>query len=191
MDEKGTSAPKRAELVWEGKKADVERVSLPFQRIEIVNESRATREAQKNTFLKQFDTGSSEWRNKLIWGDNKYVLGSLLQEFAGKMNLIYIDPPFATGQDFSINIEVGDQEFVKEASLIEEKAYRDTWGEGIYSYLQVMHQRLTLMRELLASTGVICVHCDWHVGHYLKTLLYEIFGMDNFIHSHPIIFSDL
>ena len=69
---------------------------------------------------------SPEWRNKLIWGDNKYVLGSLLETFAGKVDLIYIDPPFGTGQDFSFTVEVGDEEFTKEASLIEEKAYRDT-----------------------------------------------------------------
>ena len=66
----------------------------------------------------------------MIWGDNKYALASLLEHFAGKVDLIYIDPPFGTGQDFSFTVEVGDEEFTKEPSLIEEKAYRDTWGRG-------------------------------------------------------------
>ncbi|MGQ9510253.1 MAG: DNA methyltransferase, partial [Thermodesulfobacteriota bacterium] len=82
------------------------------------------------------------WRNKLIWGDNKYIMASLLPEFAGKINLIYIDPPFATGADFSIKIKLGDIEWTKEASVIEEKAYRDTWGRGLDSYLQMMYTRL-------------------------------------------------
>ncbi|MFQ6003069.1 MAG: site-specific DNA-methyltransferase, partial [Candidatus Zixiibacteriota bacterium] len=77
-------------------------------------------------------------------------MASLLPEFAGKINLIYIDPPFATGADFSINIKLGDLEWTKEASVIEEKAYRYTWGRGLDSYLQMMYDRLVLMLELLA-----------------------------------------
>jgi DNA modification methylase len=120
------------------------------------------------------------WRNMLIWGDNKVVMSSLLPRFAGKINLIYIDPPFATGQDFSFRVRVGDEEFVKEPSIIEEKAYRDTWGRGLDSYLQMMYERLVLMRELLAEDGSICVHLDWHVGHYVKLVLDEVFGEVNF-----------
>ena len=112
-------------LNWGGKRTGVDRIVLPFQRIEVVNEFRATREAEKGSFLRDFkpdiNADSAEWRNKLIWGDNKYVLGSLLENFAGKVDLIYIDPPFGTGQDFSFTVEVGDEEFTKEPSLIEEE----------------------------------------------------------------------
>jgi adenine-specific DNA-methyltransferase len=171
-------------LTWGGKRTEVDRIALPFQRIEVVNESRATREAEKGTFLRDLKEDSSaaspEWRNKLIWGDNKYVLGSLLGHYAGRVKLIYIDPPFATGQDFSFRVEVGDEEFTKQPSLIEEKAYRDTWGRGIDSYLQMMWDRLVLMREMLAADGAIFVHCDWHVGHYLKILMDDIFGAKRF-----------
>jgi len=181
----------KTELVWPGKynddgtRKEVPRVSLPFQVIETINESRATREATKfqpSLFSiydgKEGDTFEEGWQNKLIWGDNLLVMGSLLEKFAGKIDLIYIDPPFATGADFSFKAQIGEGglETEKEQSVIEEKAYRDTWGGGLDSYLQVMYERLLLMRELLSETGSIYVHCDWHVGHYLKALLDDIFG---------------
>src|SRR5712691_12953257 len=153
----------KTELVWPGKynedgtRREVPRVSLPFQIIETVNESRATREAQKTKGFGLFDTYQgnegdtfeSGWRNKLIWGDNLLVMGSLLEKFAGKIDLIYIDPPFATGADFSFRAHIGDGdlEVTKEQSIIEEKAYRDTWGQGIASYIQMMSQRLALMKN--------------------------------------------
>jgi adenine specific DNA methylase Mod len=164
-------------LYWQGKRTEVEKISLPFQTIETINESRATREKEKGTFaawMKKEEDRS--WYNRLIWGDNKYVMSSLLDEFAGKIDLIYIDPPFATGADFSVKIEVGDVEWTKEPSAIEEKAYRDTWGKGLDSYLQMMYERLVLMRDLLSEKGSICVHCDWHAGHHLKIILDEIFS---------------
>jgi len=176
----------RTELVWVGKYDEqgnprpVERTILPFQVVETVNESKADREkAQRDLFtlMPRDDT----WRNMLIWGDNKVVMASLLPRFAGKINLIYIDPPFATGQDFSYKVRIGDEEFVKEPSIIEEKAYRDTWGRGLDSYLQMMYDRLVLMRDLLAEDGSIWVHLDWHVGHYIKVLMDEIFSYDNFV----------
>jgi len=171
----------RTELVWVGKYDDegnlrpVERTILPFQVVETVNESKADREKVQRdlwTLMPRDDT----WRNMLIWGDNKVVMSSLLPRFAGKINLIYIDPPFATGQDFSFRVRVGDEEFVKEPSIIEEKAYRDTWGRGLDSYLQMMYERLVLMRELLAEDGSIYVHLDDTVVHYVKTIMDEIFG---------------
>jgi len=110
-------------------------------------------------------------------------MSSLLPRFAGKINLIYIDPPFATGQDFSFRVRVGDEEFVKEPSIIEEKAYRDTWGRGLDSYLQMMYERLVLMRELLADTGNLVVHLDHHVVHYVKAICDEVFGYDNFLNE--------
>src|SRR6266536_4882401 len=128
----------RTELVWPGKynedgtRKEVPRVSLPFQVIERVNESRATREALKAPrTLSLFDawegnegeTFDDGWRNKLIWGDNLLVMGSLLERFAGMIDLIYIDPPFATGADFSFTAPIGEggDEVFKEQSSIEEK----------------------------------------------------------------------
>ena len=121
------------ELVWDGKydkdgkRVAPLRVALPFQTVETVNESAQQRQRTLDLFAAGRD---AEWRNRLIWGDKKYVLPSLLPEFAGKVDLIYIDPPFATGQDFSFQAQVGDENFTKEASIIEMKAYRDMWGGG-------------------------------------------------------------
>src|SRR5947209_8037936 len=125
------------ELIWDGKYKDAKkqgpvRIWLPFQTIETVNES--TQDRQRS--LELFSAGrEAEWRNRLIWGDKKYVLPSLLAEFAGMVNLVYIDPPFDTGQDFSYTATIPDHHdsegetasFVKEPSILEQKAYRDTW----------------------------------------------------------------
>jgi len=126
----------RTELVWVGKYDDegnlrpVERTILPFQVVETINESKADSEKTERDLFTQMPSDDT-WRNMLIWGDNKVVMSSLMPRFAGKINLIYIDPPFATGQDFSFRVRVGDDvgasggspvEFVKEPSIIEEKA---------------------------------------------------------------------
>src|SRR5690349_16656716 len=146
------------ELVWEGKydkdgrRAGPLRVGLPFQTVETINES--AQERQKSLDL--FGAGrDGEWRNRLIWGDKKYVLPALLDEFAGKVDLVYIDPPFATGQDFSFsaNIPDSDTSFQKQPSIIEQKAYRDTWGKGLDSYLQWLSETADLLSSLLAPTG--------------------------------------
>lgn len=186
----------KTELVWPGKYnengtlKEVPRVSLPFQVIETVNESRAAREAQKTQTLSLFDTYQGQegdtfedgWRNKLVWGDNLLVMGSLLEKFAGKLDLVYIDPPFATGADFSFMAQVGesDESVFKEQSAVEEKAYRDTWGSGISSYLAMMMPRLCLLRELLSSEGSVFVHCDTRVNSAMRLLMDEIFGSENF-----------
>jgi len=172
------------ELIWEGKYVDGKRqspvrVALPFQTIETVNESATDR--TKN--LELFSSGrGTEWRNRLIWGDKKYVLPSLLPEFSGKVNLIYIDPPYDTGADFSFvtSIPQSDESFTKEASIIEQKAYRDAWGKGLDSYLHWFNDTAVLLRELLCENGSIYVHLDWRVGHYAKAVLDEVFGSDNF-----------
>ena len=177
------------ELIWEGKYVDGKRqspvrVALPSQTIETVNESAADRKRN----LELFSSGrTTEWRNRLIWGDKKYVLPSLLPEFAGKVDLIYIDPPFDTGADFSytaaipsLNGEDGELEFVKQPSIIEQKAYRDTWGKGINSYLSWLYDTVVLLRELLKDSGTLYVHLDWHVGHYAKLVLDEVFGHEMF-----------
>lgn len=185
--EAGIPGPKRVELVWEGKRGEVDRIALPFQRIEIVNESRATREAERDTLFRQVkpssESSATTWRNKLIWGDNKYVLGSLRDEFAGKIDLIYIDPPFATGSDFSFSIKVGGQQFEKEPSLIEEKAYRDTWGRGLSSYYQMLYDRLVLMRELLSDRGTIYIHLGKSVASGVRLICDEIFGSENVVNE--------
>lgn len=180
------------ELIWDGKydaqgrKVAPPRIALPFQTVETVNESAADRDRN----LSLFGTGQpAEWRNRLIWGDKKYVLPSLLEEFAGKVNLIYIDPPFATGGDFSYTATVpddpdtdGDQggTFIKQPSMIEQKAYRDTWGRGLDGYVKWFYETAYLLSDLLAERGSLYVHLDWHVSHYAKTILDEILGYDRF-----------
>jgi DNA modification methylase len=187
----------RTELVWPGKykedgsRKELPRVSLPFQVIETINQSRATREASKTNTPSLFefyhgkegDTFEAGWKNKLVWGDNLLVMGSLLEKFAGKIDLIYIDPPFATGADFSFTAHIGERDLAltKDPSVIEEKAYRDTWGSGYTSYLDMLAARLGPMRDLLSARGTLYVHLDYHVCHYVKVLLDELFGPDRML----------
>src|SRR5450759_3945032 len=156
------------ELIWEGKYKDGKkvtpvRIALPFQTIETVNESAQQRQKTLDFLVSEPAAQyGKEWRNRLIWGDKKYVLPSLLPEFAGKVNLIYIDPPFDTGADFSFTATVPDHpdsedeqsfSFTKEPSIIEHKAYRDTWGRGLDSYLQWFYETAVLLHELLHEKG--------------------------------------
>jgi len=171
------------ELIWDGKydkdgrKVGPLRIALPFQTIETVNES--TQERQRS--LELFGGGGEQsWRNRLIWGDKKYVLPALLAEFAGKIDLIYIDPPFFSGDDFTLQVAVNGDEFTKEPSVIEQKAYRDTWGRGLDGYLQWFAETVYQLGELLTERGSLFVHLDWHVGHYAKAVLDETFGAPNF-----------
>jgi adenine-specific DNA-methyltransferase len=187
----GQRRPARAELIWDGKydaagrRAAPLRVPLPFQTVETVNESAQDRQ---RSLLLAPGFGEEEWRNRLIWGDKKYVLPSLLAEFVGQVNLIYIDPPFDTGADFSFTATVPDEpsgdddsfSFTKEPSIIEHKAYRDTWGRGLESYLQWFYETVLLLHQLLHENGSLYVHLDWHVAHYAKCVLDEIFGSDHF-----------
>ena len=108
--------------------------------------------------------------------------------FAGKLDLIYIDPPFATGADFSfMAAEIGEagEELTKEAKSVDlkKKAYRDTWGAGVDSYLVMMASRLNLIHDLLKVNGSLFLHCDWHVGHLLRSIADETFGVDNFLNE--------
>lgn len=185
---------KRTELVWkgkydeEGKLIPVEKPGpYPFQIVEVVNSPRI---GQSDNAIQSslFDTWKGNegatfeegWKNKLIWGDNKFVMSSLLEKFAGKIDLIYIDPPFATGADFKTNVEIGDNKVTKEHSLLEEKAYRDTWGDGLDSFLPWIYERLQIMKELLSQKGSIYIHLDWHAGQYVKPIIDEIFGYNYF-----------
>ena len=181
------------ELIWHGKydahgkrNAPV-RVALPFQTVETVNESAQERQM---TLERLFSGRDAAWRNRLIWGDKKYVLPSLLPELAGQVDLIYIDPPFDTGADFSYRVQIEDEDFVKEPSIIEQKAYRDTWGVSpaerqaganhLDKYLQWFYETAVLLRELLSDTGSIYVHVDWRVSSGVRLVLDEVFGADSF-----------
>jgi DNA modification methylase len=180
---------KEVELVWNGKTGDVTNVVLPFQVIEQVDEPRSEekREIQGSLFDTETGRQVKGWNNKLIWGDNKLILSSLKNgplreeiEAQGGIKLIYIDPPFDVGADFSMDIEIGDETLTKKPSVIEELAYRDTWGKGADSFISMIYERLVLMSDLLADDGSIYVHCDWRVVGFLRLALDEVFGSNNF-----------
>ena len=171
------------ELIWEGKygpdgqKVPPVRVKLPFQTVETVNESVKERQQALNFFA---DERQPEWRNRLIWGDKKYVLPALIEEFAGAVNLIYIDPPFGTGNSFTQTVRIDRTQFEKQPSVIETKAYRDTWGAGVDGYMQWFAPMAGQLYELLSENGSLYVHVDPGVSHYVKVILDEVFGRDNF-----------
>lgn len=177
---------REVELVWNGKSAEVCTAVLPFQTLEHVDEPRAETRHQGELFdARGRQLGG--WTNKLIWGDNKLILSSLKAgalrrqiEDAGGLKLIYIDPPFDVGADFSMDIEIGGETFHKEPNLLEQIAYRDTWGRGADSFISMIYERLILMRDLLAEDGSIYVHCDWRVNSHIRGCLDEIFGADRF-----------
>jgi len=124
---------------------------------------------------------TKKWFNKLFWGDNYLVMVSLLKNFSEKINLIYFDPPFATGGDFNYTIQIGDSKSSRSSNnWLRKKSYTDTWQEGLDSYLNFIYKRLLIMKKLLAIDGSIYVHLDWHVGDYIKIIMDEIFGEENF-----------
>lgn len=182
---------REVELVWNGKTNEVCNVVLPFQVIEQVDEPRA--EKPEDTALQAglFDERGRQlkgWTNKLIWGDNKLILSSLNNgplreeiEAQGGLKLIYIDPPFDVGSDFSIDIEIGDETFEKKPRIIEEIAYRDTWGKGADSFLAMIYERLSLMKGLMHPNASIFVHVDWRMNSLIRLALNEIFGRANYV----------
>jgi len=119
--------------------------------------------------------------NRLIWGDNLLAMQALLaQGYEGKINLIYIDPPFDSKADYSQTIVIQDKEIIKEPSVIERLAYKDTWVGGTDSYLDMLYPRLQLMKRLLSNDGSIFFHCDWHANSYIRIMMDEVFGKHNF-----------
>jgi len=210
------------ELIWDGKREngftkesvdrnygkvrEIKKIPLPFQKIELlgIDKKRSTLERWVPLFPEEDwpKNYPKDWKNLLIWGDNKLAMSSLLQgikingetiNLRGKIKLIYIDPPFATGADFSFKVPMPESwkdlmpknEIVKSPSIMEELAYRDMWGgrtpeERIASYLNYMYERLVLMKELLANDGSIYVHLDYRMVHYVKLMMDEIFGRENF-----------
>ncbi|MFZ0888004.1 MAG: site-specific DNA-methyltransferase [Candidatus Binataceae bacterium] len=186
---------REVELVWNGKTSEVCNIVLPFQVIEQVDEPRAEKPAETALQADLFATDArgrqlKGWTNKLIWGDNKLILSSLNNgplrdeiEKQGGLKLIYIDPPFDVGADFSMDIEIGGDTFTKKPNILEEIAYRDTWGKGADSFIAMIYERLILMRDLLAEEGSIYVHCDWRVSAFFRSVLDEVFGKDLFVNE--------
>ncbi|MBN2286039.1 MAG: hypothetical protein JXI43_06300 [Tissierellales bacterium] len=181
------------ELVWEGKydeygdrrQVDIASCAMPMQKIETVDEprGRAAEKGEQNLLaFEKENTRLDDFRNMLIWGDNKLITASLLKQFKGKIDLIYIDPPFDVGADFTMNVAIGDENETvsKDQSTLEMIAYRDTWGKGTDSYLHMMYERLIILKDLLSETGTLYVHIDTKVGHYLKLVLDEIFQKERF-----------
>jgi len=184
---------REVELVWNGKTSEVCNIVLPFQVIEQVDEPRAEKPADTALQAGLFDSRGRQlkgWTNKLIWGENKLILSSLKNgplreeiEKQGGLKLIYIDPPFDVGADFSMDIEIGDDTFTKKPNILEEIAYRDTWGKGADSFIAMIYERLVLMRDLLHEDGSIYVHCDPRVNSFIRGCCDEVFGRDNFVNE--------
>lgn len=122
------------------------------------------------------------WINKIFWGDNLQVMSHLLKEYRGKVDLIYIDPPFDSKADYKKKIEIkGVGSAETDSTSFEEKQYGDIWTND--EYLQFMYERLILLRELLSDNGCIYLHCDWHKSHHLRMIMDEVFGPDKFVNE--------
>ncbi len=189
------ATPKQPRLLWNDRDKRRAAEPLPTQTVEIIrpfySEITADKQGQSHTQGGLDMAHEAVPDSRLIWtNDNLVALTSLLHgdghhaPLEGKVDLIYIDPPFAVQSDFKINVEIenglSDE---KLPTLIEEIAYKDTWKDGLDSYLSMMRDRLELLKRLLAPTGSIYVHCDWHAGHYLKVLMDEMFGYENFMNQ--------
>jgi adenine specific DNA methylase Mod len=181
---------KEVELVWNWKTNEVCNTVLPFQVIEQVDEPRKEWWHKIMQSLFDFDDRGRQikwWTNKLIWGDNKLILSSLKNwpmrdeiEKQGWIKLIYIDPPFDVWADFSMKVEVWNEEFTKNPTVLEEIAYRDTWWKWADSFISMIYERLKIAYDLLAYGWWIYVHCDWRVNWYMRMILDEIFWKDGF-----------
>lgn len=175
------------ELLWNGKSNEVTDVVLPFQTIEHVDEPREEKTISLQGNL--FDDSGRQlrgWTNKLIWGNNNLILSSLVNgslydeiQKQGGLKLVYIDPPFDVGDDFNVDIKIGNSEFEKKRGILEEIAYRDTWGKGADSFLSMIYERLKLIKSLMSEDASIYVHCDWRVNNLMKCILEELFIFRN------------
>ena len=184
--------PLKTELIWPGKSTLMDTSVLPFQSIEHIDEPRKGTSQQFDLFSMSESTGrqSGGWTNKLIWGDNSLILSSLINgpmrneiDKAGGLKLVYIDPPFDVGSDFSMDIEVGEDSVKKKPSVVEEVAYRDTWGKGTDSYASMIHSRLKLIHELLSDDGTLFLHCDYRTSGITRLILDEIFGQERILNE--------
>jgi len=181
---------REVELVWNGKTREVSTAVLPFQSLEHIDEPREEKGEPQEQLFDLRGRQLKGWTNKLIWGDNKLILSSLKSgalrqqiEEAGGLKLIYIDPPFDVGADFSMDIEIGGETFHKEPNLLEQIAYRDTWGRGADSFIAMLYERLALMRDLLHEAGSIYVHMGWGVAHYVRAVMDEVFGKERCVNQ--------
>jgi DNA modification methylase len=150
----------RPQLQWQGKRPFTSTQFFPAQKKE------------------EYGEPLNGWSNKLFWGDNLQVMSHLLKSHRNSINLVYIDPPFDSKMEYKKQIKTKGKNTESNYSNFEEKQYSDIWTND--EYLQFMYERLILIRELLSENGVICLHCDWHKSHYLRCLLDEIFGEQNF-----------
>lgn len=146
------------ELHWTGKRPYKSTVYYPAQLKEVYGEPK------------------NDWLNKIFWGDNLQVMSHLLKEYRGKIDLIYIDPPFDSKADYKKQIKLKGKDISNDSSTFEEKQYGDIWTND--EYLQFMYERLILCKELLSNEGSIFLHCDWHKSAHLRLLMDEIFGFD-------------
>ena len=179
----------KTELVWEGKyneygerrTVDVAGCSMPLQKIETIDEP-ASRLRAKGDLFDATKAHRDDFRNMLIWGDNKLVMASLLKDFKGRIDLIYIDPPFDVGADFTMDVPIGDEKETafKDQSVLEAVAFSDTWGKGTDSYLHFLYESLVLTTELLNTSGTIYVHMKGDLRPYVHALLADIYTEDNF-----------
>jgi adenine-specific DNA-methyltransferase len=193
---------REVELVWNGKTREVCTAILPFQTLEHIDEPRketgsvrATRVAAnapsaaiQDDLIDLSGRQIKGWTNKLIWGDNKLILASLKAgalrrqiEDAGGLKLIYIDPPFDVGADFSMDIEIGGETFHKEPNLLEQIAYRDTWGRGADSFIAMIYERLILMRDLMHEEASIFVHIGPKLAPHTRMICDELFSNKNLL----------
>ena len=129
----------------------------------------------------QFGEEVDGWMNQIFWGDNLQVMSHLLKKYRGKVDLIYIDPPFDSKADYKKKIQLKGKQVTNDSTAFEEKQYTDIWSND--EYLQFMYERLILMRELLSDTGSIYVQCDENKNHYIKIIMHEIFGAENFLNE--------
>lgn len=174
-----------ARLLWDTKpRRAVNPRDIEFQTAEVVLPNPARDQQTIRSFFNVFSDVKLEKNNttnRLIWGNNLLAMQALLASgYEGKISLIYIDPPFWTDENYYAKFEIGNTEITKIPSVIERLAYKDIWEGGIDSFLDMLYPRLQLMRRLLSDNGSIFVHLDYHVGHYVKVMMDEIFGIDNF-----------
>lgn len=152
------------ELRWRGK--------MPY------NHTRFFPAQKKESYGSADESG---WLNKIFWGDNLQVMSHMLKQYRGKVDLIYIDPPFDSKAEYKKTIKLKGKDVSNDLNAFEEKQYGDMWNND--EYLQFMYERLIIMRELLSDTGSIYLHCDWHKAHHLRCIMEEVFGTERFINE--------
>jgi DNA modification methylase len=182
----------KTELIWEGKydeygnrrAVDIAGCAMPLQKIETIDEPASRAMVQENLF-DPVKAHRDDFRNRLIWGDNNLVMASLLKEFKGKIDLIYIDPPFDVGADFTMKLPIGKEKetIQKDQSALEMVAYRDMWGKGTDSYIHMLYERIVLMRDLLNEKGSIYLHVDYRMSGLVRGLLEDVFGRSHMLNE--------